>query len=295
MSLNEKQLDALGKQHKEMLDIYAKKISALQLVESKVTENIKNMNKVIDDHVQKEKDILNSKIAETEKLKLESITMKKDAQNLLYEAQQKMEEANKIHLSTTQSQELHKSVVKTHIDNVSNINSDLAKRHGECAAREEQLNDVLIGIKKKLEESMLEQKKVELECDKLRNMEKTIKDDIEVQKDLYFKNKQILDDIKSIKTEVDAIKNKSDSDMAEVIRMRDDLDRAQARIEKTSQEIIKRNDECKAREIQIKVTEQALKNRKSNLDGQEGRLNELRNNVNSLLEKQQATVPQQGE
>lgn len=287
MSLNEKQLDALGKQHKEMLDIYAKRIAALQIVESKVTDNIKNMNRVIDDHIQKKQQELDNKISETEKLKLEAITMKKDAQNLLYEAQEKIDNANKIHISVTQSKELHDSVIRTHINNVSNVNSDLAKRHGECVAREEKLNDMLIEINKKSEASILEQKKSELECGKLRNIEKSINDDIEVQKDLYFKNKQILDDIKSVKTEIDAIKFKSDSDMSEVIKMRDDLDKSYARIEKTSQEIIKRNDECKAREIQIKVTEQLLKDRKSTLDGQEGRLNELRNNVNSLLEKQQ--------
>ena len=191
----------------------------------------------------------------------------------------------------------HNKNMKNHIDTVSSAHKDIDLRHGVCSEREEKAIIMLNEANKRVDLALMAEQKAQEEVNKLTAINEAIKSDIEVQKDLYFKNKQLLDEIKSSKIEVQAIKDKSDFDKSEVIKIRDDLDKAQARIERTSQEIIRRNDECKSREIQIKVTEQTLKDRKAYLDGQEGRLNELRNNVNTLLEKQQATapaVPQQG-
>jgi hypothetical protein len=186
--------------------------------------------------------------------------------------------------------EAHDMKVREHMDSVSSAHNDVDKRHGECSIREQQVSDLLRDADSRMDLASIAEQKSRDEANKLITLNESIKADIEVQKDLYFKNKQILDNITALKLEVDAIKSKSDFDMSEVIKIRDSLDIAQAKIEKNSQEIIKRHDACTAREIQNKVTDQALKDRKSYLDSQEGKLNELKNNVNILMEKQKASA-----
>ena len=295
MPLNEKQLDALGKQHQEMLQVYSNKITALQATEAKVTENIKNMNKVIDDHVALKQQELNDKIAATEKLKLEAITLRKEAQELLYSAQSKTEESNKIHTLTLMDKSIHEDNIRAHINNISNANSDLAKRESEIVTMKEDLRNQLNDLLKRIDIVSERELKNKIQEEELTEISAKITADIEIQKDLYFKNKQTLDSVTAIRNESLSIKSKADADMAEVLKIRDSLDIAQARITRTGQEIAKRNDECTAREIQNKVTDQQLKDRKTYLDGQEGRLNELKNNVATLqanLDKQ--AVPTEG-
>lgn len=295
MPLNERQLDALGKQHQEMLQVYSNKITALQAIEAKVTENIKNMNKVIDDHVALKQQELNDKIAATEKLKLEAITLRKEAQELLYTAQAKTEDANKIYDDMLIEAEAHDKKVKDHVDTVSSAHKDIDIRIGQCAEKEEKANYLLIEVNSRLQMAIAQEARNKVKQKELNEINAKITADIEVQKDLYFKNKQTLDLVTAIRNESLSIKSKADADMAEVLKIRDSLDIAQARITRTGQEIAKRNDECTAREIQNKVTDQQLKDRKTYLDGQEGRLNELKNNVATLqanLDKQ--AVPTEG-
>ena len=287
MPITEKQLDALDKQHKLALQDYGKKLIALRAEEAKLTDNIRNMNRVIDEHIAVEKGILATKISDTEKLKLEAITMKKDAQELLYIAQTKTEDADKIYENMVNAASEHDKKVKNHIDTVSSAHSDIDLRMGKAAEKESSIIELIQKANSRVDVAISAEIKLKDKENELITINNNIKSDIEIQKDLYFKNKQLLDNLYAIKLEMSAIKDKSDADMSEAIRIRDDVDKAQAKIEKTSQEIIKRNDECKNREIQIKVTEQILKDRKSDLDAQEGRLNELKNNVQILLDKQQ--------
>jgi len=288
----------LEKQRAENAQAYASRIQSLQIEVDRLTGDVRDLNKVIADHVKDKQNELDNHIAIANGIKTDAIKMKNEANALITQANAKTEEANKIHEAILIEAQQHEQKIKDHINTVSSAHADIDKRHGQCAEREENAINIMNESNKRIDLALMAENKAQEEVNKISTLQDAIKADIEIQKDLYFKNKQLLDQIKTNKIEVEAIKAKSDFDMAEAIKIRDNVDKAQARIERTSQEIIKRNDECKSREIQIKVTEQTLKDRKAYLDGQEGRLNELRNNVNALLEKQQATdstvVPSKG-
>lgn len=287
MPLNEKQLDALDKQHQESLKNYSDKVQELQAEITRLTDDVRDLNTVVSNHVQEKQKELNDKISDTEKLKLEAITMKKEAQNLLYEAQAKIEDANKIYDDMLKDAEAHDLKVKNHIDSVSYANSDIDKRIAQCVDKESRTSIVLLEANKRIELALMSEEKSQEELSKLIFINNSIKEDIESQKDFYFKNKQILDEINLRKSELIVIQEKSNKELSDALEIKNNCSIAQARIEKSSQELIKRNEECASREIQNQIITQQLKDRKLALDGQEGRLNELRNNVNILLEKQQ--------
>ena len=272
---------------------YEVKIKELQGQTTNLENNIRDLNRIILNHVQEKQKELDDKIAITEKLKKETILWNNQAKDLLQIAQAKTEDVNKINENMIEAVQLHDDKVRAHMNNISSDNDDIAKKKAAHIELEQKLNNKLSELTTRLQIAVSQEQKNIVRAKDLEETQAKVDSSIEIQNDLYIKNKQLLDNISSLKESVDIIKSKSNAELVEATKIYEDIKKSKKQIEEDILEIAKRTDVCTAREVQNMVTDLKLKDRKSDLDGQEGRLNELKNNINTLkqnLEKQQATV-----
>lgn len=288
--------ELIERQRVESLKTFTEKSVAIQKEISGWEEKLKSIKELFSTEYNKKLDEIKSleeelrqKLHEANDKDALAIAMLKDVQVKMTKAIA-TEEALKVRESA------HAENVESHAENSTKDKDDILNRHAVSMEREDKSRQLLIDADKRMADAIAKEQSISEQAGKLIAISDSIAKDIAIHKELQNQNETLKAEIVALKIEVDKDASEANALRAEAVKIRDDCDAAQSRLTRIGQEIEKRNADCKAWEIRNQVTDQLLKDRKSALDSQEGRLNELKNNVNALLEKQQANVlaPKEG-
>lgn len=238
--------------------------------------------KLIDSNKQLEEELRNKIHVITDKEALVNAALK--------DARMKLDNAKSLEDLLASKHAEHNEVVEHHAKCCANDKDDILSRISAAKVVEDSAHALMISADQKMVDATTKEQSITEQSEKLTSISNNIASDIAIQKDLQIKNESIKKDIVLLKEENEKLSIQAKQDKADAIEIRDNCDRASARLTTKGIEVDRRNEACTAREVQIKVTDKILSDRKSFLDYQEGRLNELRNNVNTLLEKQKAAI-----
>lgn len=279
--------EILEQQRQENTKAYAAKVHSLQLQANDLENKVSNLKKTLDDAFARKiqdlrelEDELGRRIAYVDNVQAEIAAVKREC--LI-----KKQQADEFLEKTKADMESHFSNVENHFNSVEETKNDLSKRISDCIDKENKAEDLI----KEANLRILEAEKKEKECQEkikqLNSLSENLKQDVENHKIIEAKNKLEIDNIAKQKEEVLSIKAKNDEDYKAVIVTRNELDAARESLAKRKLELDQKEEGLKQKNIKYALDAQRLQDKEKEVSSQIGKLNELKNNVESLMKLQE--------
>lgn len=279
--------EIIEQQRKDSTKAYADKVSSLvseiHILETQ-KEDIQNVLKEAFTNKQKEldeihADLLNKRQAD-EAYHLEAVTMLRDAKS-------KMEESDKGWDSLEQAIKDHEENVSNYNSTVQNSSENFSKREAICLEKEKAIEDRNIDSDNRLVVAVEAEKRAADKILELQTLAVNVNEEIVKNKEIQDKNTLLLDDINNNKSVLVELNKSIDEDRKKVIaeRLAVDNDRKSLALRKTDLDL--KDDEIRDKNIKYAVDSQRLIDKQKDIDTQIGKLNELKNQVDSLIKIQQ--------
>lgn len=275
-------------QRKEYTQDYVNKTISLKneiMMLQKKKDDIENTLKSA--FLEREKELDNLKIKVSEEFKISELNHASTT-SILREVNFKIQEYNKNHEELCKSKIEHQNNINSHRILIEETKEVLSKRKSECDYKEELCKNMDVQSKKYLEDAINRDNIISQRMSELDNMKKRVNAEIIINKNILEENKKILENINRSKIEIVDINKSIEIDKRKVFVERQGIenDRKSLSIRKNDLDV-KEND-IRDKNIKYLVDLQRLIDKQKDLDAQTGKLNELRNQVNSLIEIQQS-------
>ncbi len=278
--------EILEEQRAEATKEYAAKIHSLHLQEIDAEEKLEKINKTIDDaSVQRKKELdsleadLRARIAEADNKSAEISILKRDAEA-------KLKQADEILAKVKDSETEHQQILDHHLNSVDSTKELLANKSSQIDEREKNSLELEAEAKSRLQEAMNKEKEIEEKADQLVHINQNVNDDIAKQKDSYEKNQAQIEELRSLNAEALILRNKNADDLANLIVVRDSIDAEKKAQINRKLEISEREQELQQKNVKLALDLQRLQSKEQDIATQAGKLNELKNNVESLMKSQ---------
>ncbi len=279
--------EILEEQRAERTREYAANMHSLHLKQDDLEAKIKNLEKTLTEAFANRKEEIDSlenevraRMADFDNRNSELAAVKKEADAKLKQAEEILNKASLESIT-------HQDNLDNHLKSVDEIKADLASQYVSLNEQKSKISSLNEESEYKLKNSLLKEQEIEEKANQLVHISENINDDIKKQKELYEKNRLQMEELKSLNAQAIILRNKNSEDLANVIIIRDSLD-----AEKKSQinrklEISQREEELQQKNVKCALDLQRLQDKEKEINGQMGKLNELKNNVESLMKLQE--------
>ncbi len=279
--------EILEEQRAERTKEYAANIHSLHLKEMDTQSRIDNLQKTLDDafaNRKKELDTLENdaraRIASLDNKSSELSTAKKQADATLKEAEDILAKANS-------DASAHQRNLDNHLNSVDEIKADLASQYAVLNDEKLKAKALVDEAEVRIKAAIAKESEIETKANQLVHISSNVDEAIKKQKSEQEKLEQIIADLNSKKEELNKASIKNSEELGNLIIIRDSLE-----AEKKSQinrklEISEREEELKQKNVKCALDLQRLQDKEKEIAAQAGKLNELKNNVESLMKLQE--------
>lgn len=279
--------EILEEQRAEATKEYAKKIHALKLQANDLEDKCKNLNKTLGEAFKEKSMELNQ---EEERLRLLNISLdesKAHVAAMRRESDTILSNAHTLFNKATLEYSEHKNNVDNHFNSVETTKADFLIREGKCLERETSCN-----IKEKLADDIMnaaleKEKEVVEKIEEFNKTFESISTATLEQKSISIKNAGDMEELNIRIEEFEKTKYKYKEDHDGLMVIRNDLDSARVNLSKRKSDLDDKENNLKAEKIKIDLANERLLDKEKDINAQSSRLNELKNNVEILLKKQE--------
>lgn len=276
--------EILEEQRAEATKAYASSVSDLQKQVIELEARKKDLKNTLDEaFVNKQKELeeieshLRSSAEDIDKLRVELATS-------IREAAVKNKEADDILENAKSERKSHDENLQNHLNSVGQTREDLAQRLANCMQLEEQAKVKNAEADEKLALANKREEEIKIAREELEKSSKILDEKYQKNKELEHKNSAEVEEIENKKSEFINIQQKNESDIRELVVMRDDLDASRTSLAKRKSELDAKEIYIKSEQIKIALGNQRLQEKEKDIASQEGKLNELKNNVDALMQ-----------
>lgn len=282
--------EILALQRIEATKIYADKVNALQKQAVELENTIKNLQSTIDVAVMSREQELEHLIMKAQTAVYDAEVRENKAKMLLTEALTRSEEAKNVHESVLVSKKSHEEERDVHINNIQIEKEEIAKRLAFVIERESSLKDLIKIADENMAAVIAGEVELKFEEGRIKSLSEQIKLSLTAQKSVENVNRLRAKELEEKEEILVNLQNSNKLEQSGFIEIRDQLDKTRADLIAAKVKIDEKVSSLKALEVKVALDSQRLQEREKDVQSQMAKLNELKNNVDSLLKLQEKGV-----
>lgn len=279
--------EVLEQQRTEATKVYAKTVADLQGKANDLDKKCKDLKRTIDD-------ALNSKIKELKEME-EKLTVsladaehrKAEAQALMREARDKINEANKLEKIVQEKHDIHQETIDTYHSSIDFDKEIYTKKNTEILEREQ--DSILKQRQLEEKESCLLKKEEEInsKIEELNILKEHVDKNIQENKNIKNYNDIEIEKLSKLDIDLKDREEKLFSDRRQFSLELNDFEINRSSLAKRKLELDQKNDWLKNESIKNELAIQKLQAKEKEIQTEYGKLNELKNNVEILMKNKE--------
>lgn len=280
--------EILEQQRAEATKVYADKVRSLQAQANELDAKCKNLKAALDEaflNRQKEldglADELRNKLAEVDGKGAEVAALMREVKSKEELTAKNLDEA-------VAKKKLYDDAVNAQVEAAQQEKDALSRRNDSCLIRETSSELKWQEASDRMAVALEKETDVNARISSLVSLQDEIKRSTQEQQELKLTNQKDLEEISKKLEDIEATKKDYAAKYTELIVLRDEVDGIRASLSQRKTELDTK--EFDAKQVGIKNALEAQRNldKQKDIDYQTGKLNELKNNVESLIKSQEA-------
>ncbi len=212
---------------------------------------------------------------------------KTNADELFKRAKIQQEESIKQAIALQKEKDSHYEKINTHCLNMQADKETIAAQKASTLEIEKKAQEKMLLAENKLQESLGKECEIEKKADYLAHIQGNVNDDIKSNKEILDKNIAILEDIKKERESVKSIQNDILAEKIDLANTLKAIQEGSNVLDKKKTEISDSLYDLKNASIKNELNLKNIQSKSQDLDYKIGKLNELKNNIESLMKLQE--------
>lgn len=279
-------LDIQAQQQHDSLLAYNQKATSIQ-VEIKTLEGKRDiLQELLDEAFAKKIAELNT-LEDELRRKLEEVNNSRSMISRgLDETLVRLKNIKELEIALEMKHQDHQVNLDAHHVAVDELSKDIAQRLAVCIAKEESACNQAQDVEKRLLAVEEKERDIEDKANKLVHIANNINEDIVKQTSLKNDVQGMMDALKTSQEEITVLRNKVSFERSENEQLRSDLDKAFVTLANRKKELDQKEHDLKAYAISLSVSTNQITDRENAIKVEISRLNDLKNNVETLMKQQ---------
>lgn len=207
---------------------------------------------------------------------------------ILKDAQNKLDNANKLESDLKEKIKNHQSVSQEHSDYIIKEKDELHIHKSQAKENLDTSLDLMQKAQKLMNEAIEAKNSLTQEGDRLGHILANIEIAKSALSEMKIKNELVKSELQSLKSECLNLQSQADSDKAEALKIRDDCDVCTARLAKRKEELDEMAKNLKSASIRQDVVAQNQMAKEQSINEQIGKLSQLKSDVEILLKQKES-------
>ncbi len=279
--------EILEQQRQEATKVYADKVKDLNEQISVLLFKHNDLESTLNLAFQDKKKELDTLESELKAKIAEADDRDARAKALLRDAQIKSDEAENLYTHAQMKMSDHANTVDKHIASAQERSDDLAARNFVCSQREIDAELKNKEADERIAYAVKKEQDANAAVDNLNIIIGKSQTKIEEQEAIRKSNEAQSAQLETLRMELDGRKNSEIAEKQDFTRQRDDLDKARLKLNQDMSSVESKLELLKEKQVQYELNMQKYQDSIKDLQNREGKLNELKNNVETLMKNKE--------
>lgn len=285
-----KEIETIESQRADSTKNYADKVRDLQVQKNDLEAKCNDLQNTINQSVVKKQNELNS-LAEDLRNKLsQADTIRNQHQSLLREANDKVLSANKMLSEVVDNKSTHDKDIAMQVDAINKQKEDIANRDNASIERAKEADKIMLSAHEAVTKALDKENSIRSMIEESNALKESVAKEIENQKNIEDRNNKLLCEATLKFKEAIELKEKIDIQTKINRDNEEQLNKYRDSLDQRKEELTKKEYELKQIAIKNIADGERLKIRQKDIDFNIGKLNELKNSVDILMEKREVEI-----